>query len=76
MSGIMVGSALGGLGGWIAERQGWSHAFLVFGIVGIVYTFLSHSFCAISLQKKPRTVPRSPRRHAQRQNLGSAQELV
>ncbi len=40
MSGIMVGSALGGLGGWIAERQGWSHAFLIFGIVGIVYTVL------------------------------------
>src|SRR4051812_23420158 len=38
MSGIMVGSALGGLGGWIAERQGWSHAFLVFGITGIAYT--------------------------------------
>ena len=40
MSGIMVGSAMGGLGGWIAERQGWSHAFLIFGIAGIVYTVL------------------------------------
>ncbi|HEY0865210.1 MAG TPA: MFS transporter [Lacunisphaera sp.] len=40
MSGIMVGSGLGGLGGWIAERNGWSHAFLVFGIAGIVYTFV------------------------------------
>lgn len=40
MSGIMVGSGLGGLGGWIAERNGWSHAFLVFGITGIVYTFV------------------------------------
>jgi MFS family permease len=38
MSGIMVGSGLGGLGGWIAERQGWSHAFFIFGLVGIGYT--------------------------------------
>ncbi len=38
MSGIMVGSGLGGMGGWIAERQGWSHAFLIFGLAGIGYT--------------------------------------
>lgn len=38
MSGIMVGSGLGGLGGWIAERQGWSHAFLIFGLGGIAYS--------------------------------------
>jgi MFS family permease len=40
MSGIMVGSALGGLGGWIAERQGWAHAFEVFGVAGIAYTLI------------------------------------
>ena len=38
MSGIMVGAGLGGLGGWIAERQGWSHAFLIFGLAGIGYS--------------------------------------
>lgn len=38
MTGIMVGSGLGGLGGWIAERQGWSHAFLIFGVAGVVYS--------------------------------------
>lgn len=37
MSGVMVGSALGGLGGWIAERHGWSHAFYLFGVAGIFY---------------------------------------
>jgi MFS family permease len=37
MTGIMVGSGLGGLGGWIAERHGWSHAFFIFGIAGVVY---------------------------------------
>ncbi|WP_438479738.1 MFS transporter [Oleiharenicola lentus] len=35
MSGVMVGSGLGGLGGWIAERHGWSHAFTLFGQLGI-----------------------------------------
>ena len=44
MSGIMVGSGLGGLGGWIAERHGWDHAFLVFGIGGIVYTAIVACF--------------------------------
>lgn len=35
LSGVMVGSALGGIGGWIAERHGWSMAFSLFGQVGI-----------------------------------------
>lgn len=37
LSGVMVGSGLGGLGGWIAERHGWSHAFMIFGQIGIAY---------------------------------------
>ncbi|MEO6246311.1 MAG: MFS transporter [Opitutaceae bacterium] len=36
-AGIMVGSGLGGLGGLIAERHGWTLAFELFGIVGVVY---------------------------------------
>jgi MFS family permease len=32
MTGLSVGSALGGVGGWLAERHGWSAAFDVFGI--------------------------------------------
>lgn len=35
LSGVMVGSALGGIGGWIAERHGWSMAFSLFGQIGI-----------------------------------------
>ncbi len=38
VSGVFVGSGLGGLGGWLAERQGWSYAFNLFGIIGIVYS--------------------------------------
>jgi predicted MFS family arabinose efflux permease len=37
MTGIGVGSGLGGIGGWLAERHGWSYAFTVFGFIGIGY---------------------------------------
>jgi predicted MFS family arabinose efflux permease len=37
MTGLSVGTGLGGLGGWIAERHGWSAAFTVFGWFGIAY---------------------------------------
>ena len=55
MSGIMVGGALGGLGGWIAERHGWSHAFLIFGGVGIAYTAVT----AILLRDPPADTPQA-----------------
>ncbi|MEO6003693.1 MAG: MFS transporter [Opitutus sp.] len=35
MSGIMAGSALGGLGGWLADSHGWNYAFLLFGQLGL-----------------------------------------
>lgn len=37
MTGIMVGSAMGGLGGWLAARHGWSFAFTMFGLFGCGY---------------------------------------
>lgn len=37
MTGISVGSGLGGIGGWLAERHGWNFAFLLFGLIGIGY---------------------------------------
>jgi len=40
MTGIFTGSALGGLGGWLAERYGWSLSFTIFGVIGTVYALL------------------------------------
>lgn len=40
LCGVSIGSALGGLGGWLAERHGWTFAFSLFGIIGVVYAFL------------------------------------
>lgn len=40
MIGLMVGSSLGFLGGWIAEKHNWNVAFHLFGIIGIVYSLL------------------------------------
>jgi MFS family permease len=37
LSGVMVGSGLGGLGGWIADRYDWTFVFELFGLIGIVY---------------------------------------
>lgn len=38
--GIMVGQSLGFIGGMIAEKSQWSHAFVIFGILGIVYAVI------------------------------------
>ncbi len=40
MTGIMVGSSLGFLGGWIAENHEWNYVFIFFGILGIVYSLV------------------------------------
>lgn len=40
LSGVMVGSGLGGLGGWIAESHSWTLAFQIFGGIGVVYAVI------------------------------------
>ncbi|HRH99387.1 MAG TPA: MFS transporter, partial [Prosthecobacter sp.] len=37
MTGLSVGTGLAGIGGWVAEKHGWSAAFDVFGLFGVVY---------------------------------------
>jgi len=39
-SGVSVGSGLGGMGGFIAERHGWAFAFSLFGVGGMFYSIL------------------------------------
>ncbi len=51
MSGIYAGAALGGIGGYIAQRQGWRSSFFIFGIIGVVY--------AIGLMFSLRDVPKA-----------------
>lgn len=40
LSGVMVGSGLGGLGGWIADGWGWTRAFQIFGVGGVAYALV------------------------------------
>lgn len=40
MSGLYAGLALGGLGGFVAELWGWRSGFHIFGVVGILYSFV------------------------------------
>lgn len=40
LSGVMVGSALGGLGGWIADQQDWTFVFKLFGVAGVGYSLV------------------------------------
>lgn len=37
MTGLSVGTGLAGIGGWLAEKQGWRFAFDVFGWFGVAY---------------------------------------
>lgn len=40
LAGVMIGSSLGFVGGWIAETYTWNLAFNGFGIVGVVYAII------------------------------------
>ncbi|WP_332457186.1 MFS transporter [Petrimonas sp.] len=44
LAGVMLGSSLGFIGGWIAEKYTWNLAFNSFGIVGIVYSVILFLF--------------------------------
>ncbi|MEO6003960.1 MAG: MFS transporter [Opitutus sp.] len=52
LSGVMVGSGLGGLGGWIADRQDWRFVFEFFGGIGVVYALVLLAM----LRDRPRPV--------------------
>ncbi len=53
MSGIYLGQALGGLGGWVAESISWRTAFQSCGFIGIAYAGILIAF----LKECPRSQP-------------------
>lgn len=70
LSGVMVGSALGGLGGWIADQHDWTFVFKFFGIMGVAYSAVLLAF----LRDRPAEPARSdtPVATPPRVNLGEA----
>jgi len=40
LAGVMAGQGMGWIGGLLAENGDWTHPFAVFGVVGIVYSFV------------------------------------
>jgi len=49
-TGIMVGSSLSFLGGWVAEKYQWNSVFIFFGIFGVVYSLI----VALILRDRPK----------------------
>jgi MFS family permease len=56
MVGIMIGSSLGFVGGWIAEKHAWTFPFHIFGIVGITYAVI----LVFTLRDAPKQHPEIP----------------
>ena len=50
-AGVTLGASLGFVGGWIAEKYHWSTAFIIFGIIGIIYSLV----LAFTLRDAPQT---------------------
>ncbi|HEY2953079.1 MAG TPA: MFS transporter, partial [Verrucomicrobiae bacterium] len=50
MSGVYMGQALGGVGGWVAQEVSWRAAFAGCGLIGVVYAFVLAEF----LRERPR----------------------
>ncbi|MEO7600141.1 MAG: MFS transporter [Opitutus sp.] len=56
LSGVMVGSGLGGLGGYIADQHDWRFVFELFGVAGVIYALVLLAF----LRDRPRSVVVEP----------------
>ncbi len=60
LSGVYVGSVLDGLGGWLAEQQGWRFGFVLFGS-SVSFTPSFSSLCSVSVTVVPQqTHPGAP----------------
>jgi MFS family permease len=63
LSGVYVGSVLGGLGGWLAEHQGWRFGFVMFGSVGVAYAL----FLIVVLRVGDRVVKNEPKENERKE---------
>jgi len=60
MAGIMIGSGLGFVGGWIAEHHHWNTPFIYLGVIGITYAgLLAFTLRDIPLKEESRMPPGS-----------------
>jgi MFS family permease len=52
MVGIMIGSGLGFVGGWVAEKHHWSAIFIFLGFIGVAYS----AILAVTLHDAPKDI--------------------
>ena len=71
MSGIYMGQALGGVGGWVAQEISWRAAFASCGVIGVVYALVLVMFLR---EKRGQTAPQ-PRSRPSAQGTGSVHWL-
>lgn len=55
MTGLSVGTGLAGIGGWLAEQQGWRFAFDVFGWFGVAYAVVLWSVLRDPVERQKAT---------------------
>lgn len=70
LGGVMVGGGMGGVGGWLAERHGWSYSFILFGLVGIAFSVVL--LLLLRDAPPPDTGERAPDQAKPRVGLGDA----
>lgn len=68
MAGIMAGSSLGFIGGWIAEEHAWNTSFIVFGVFGVAYSII----IATVMKDAPKSEMQIKEQNKNKVNFGQA----
>ncbi len=80
LGGVMVGAAMGGLGGKLAEHHHWGFAFNLFGLIGVAFAFLLVLFLRDAPREATETassaMPGNPRLGAAIKSLFSSGSFV